>query len=73
MFTLAPEALDKIRKKHSITSDEKLAAKIGVTTGTIRNLRRGGSPSLETVVKLAVLAGRPVEDLIVEREETAVA
>lgn len=71
MYSLDTTALDQIRETYKITSDEKLAAKIGVTRGTIRNFRKGHQPSLEVAKTVANLSGRTLDSLIIERETTA--
>lgn len=66
MYSLDTTALDQIRETHKITSDEKLAAKLGVTRGTIRNLRKGHQPSLKAAKAVANLSGRTLDSLIIE-------
>lgn len=66
MIRLDPTALDDARQLHDLTSDEKLAAAIGMTGVSIRNLRHGRtSPSVATLVKLRKLTGRPLDGLII--------
>lgn len=66
MIRLNPEVLDTAREQRGFTSDEQLAAALGLSVGTIRNLRAGRtSPSLHTVIKIARLAGVPVEGLLI--------
>lgn len=72
MYYLKPGILDQIRKTHNISSWEKLAAKINVTRGTIDNIRAERvSPSLETMMKIAALAGRPIDSMLIEKDDTA--
>ncbi len=51
-LTIRPQVLDKIRAENELTSDEQLAAFLGLTRGTIDGLRRGRTPSLPTFVKV---------------------
>ena len=71
MICLDPTALDDARVQHGITSDEKLAAALGLTGTTIRNLRSGRStPSTATLVKLRSLTGRPLDGLIISKAKS---
>ncbi|MGH2676571.1 MAG: helix-turn-helix transcriptional regulator [Actinomycetota bacterium] len=47
-------------------SQEKLAAKADVSTGTIRAIERGHSPRLTTAQRLAQVLGVSVDDLFPE-------
>jgi Predicted transcriptional regulators len=68
-YVLKSDALDKARQIHGLTSDEKLAATLGVTSQTVRNLRNGKyTPSVATLVRIRDLVGGPIDDLIVERK-----
>ena len=72
MYRISPAALDEARRMHGLTSDEKLAAALGMSATAIRNLRRGeSSPSVATLVKLRKLTGIPLEALITEHPELA--
>lgn len=72
MYRINPDALDEAREMHGLTSDEKLAASLGMSATAIRNLRKGeSSPSVATLVKLRKLTGIPLEALIVEHPELA--
>ena len=67
---LDPSALDDARALHGFTSDERLAAAIGMSGTAIRNLRHGRtSPSVETLVRLRRLTGRPLDGLVIETAE----
>lgn len=70
MFNLKTSALDKARSIHGFTSDEKLAAAMGMSGTSIRNLRHGRtSPTVETLMKLRKLTGLPLEAMLVEQQE----
>ena len=70
MFRLNPSALDEARAMHGFTSDEKLAAAIGMTGAAIRNLRHGRtSPQVGTLMKLRRLTGIPLESMLIEESE----
>lgn len=72
MYRLIPSALNTIEKAHKTSSATQLAALIGVSEATVRNLRRGShQPSLGTVMNVHRLTGIPVNDLVIEVEETA--
>ena len=67
---LDPSALDDARTLHGFTSDERLAAAIGMSGTAIRNLRHGRtSPSVATLVRLRRLTGRPLDGLVIETAE----
>lgn len=51
-YRLKPELLDKIRTNKGLSSDEKLAHYLGLSTGTIRLLRAGNQPSLSTAIRV---------------------
>lgn len=72
MYRINPAALDEAREMHGLTSDEKLAAELGMSTSALRNLRRGeSSPSVMTLMKLRKYTGIPLESLIVESGKIA--
>lgn len=74
MYRLNPSALDNIEKKHKTTSPTQLAALIGVSEGTVRNLRRGNhQPTLDTVMTVHRLTGIPVTKLVVKVEKKSAA
>lgn len=57
---LDPSVLDQARDKLGLTSDEKLAAKVGRTGHTVRCWRNGKTvPKVSDLVKLQFLTGRP--------------
>ena len=65
---LDPSALDDARNLHGFTSDERLAAAIDMSGTAIRNLRHGRtSPSVETLVRLRRLTGRPLDGMVIDR------
>ncbi|AKJ72308.1 hypothetical protein BH787_gp40 [Gordonia phage GMA4] len=65
---LDPAVLDEARQALGEPSDEKLAARLGLTGATVRNLRHGRtSPSIGTLVKLRGATGRPIDGLIVTK------
>lgn len=71
MYRLDPYALDVARARHDFTSDEKLAAEIGVSGTTVRNWRHGRqSPSIVRLMKLRKLTGIPLEALLIEQSES---
>ena len=71
---LNPDVLDQAREMHGFTSDERLAAEIGMSGGAIRNLRHGHSePTVRTLVKLRKLTGIPLEALIMNAAATPAA
>ena len=62
---LDPTVLDQARERLNLTSDEKLAAKIGRTGHTIRCWRKGSTtPNATDLVKLQFLTGRPYGTLL---------
>lgn len=56
-YMIRPELLDKIRKNKGLSSDEKLAHYLGLSLRTIRLLRAGHQPSLQTVIRVMDAAG----------------
>lgn len=72
MYRLAPSALDAVEKKHKTTSRTELAALIGVSEATVRNLRRGShQPKLDTVMEIQRLTGIPFGKLVIDVEKNA--
>lgn len=72
MYRLKTSALSTIEKAHKTSSATQLAALIGVSEATVRNLRRGShQPSLDTVMTVHRLTGIPVNDLVIKVEEPA--
>ncbi|MFC2726443.1 MAG: helix-turn-helix domain-containing protein [Corynebacterium matruchotii] len=55
-YKLSPLVLDKIRSNRGFSSDAQLAHEVGVTVGTISNIRRGATPSFKTAIRLLELA-----------------
>lgn len=63
-YRLRPEVIDRARERLGVTSDEKLAAELKVTAGTISRIRRGESPSFATAIRLLEAAGSPVSGVV---------
>ena len=40
-YRISPEVVDKARERLGLSSDEKLAVRLGISTGTISRVRRG--------------------------------
>ena len=61
--------LDMARDLNEFTSDEKLAAEMGVSGTTVRNWRHGrATPSIERMMQLKKLSNLPLDHfLIIER------
>ena len=55
-YKLSPLVLDKIRSNRGFSSDAQLAHEVGVTVGTISNIRGGATPSFKTAIRLLELA-----------------
>lgn len=55
-YRIRPEVLDKIRANHQLRSDEELAHYLGLTLGTVSNLRRGKQPSVPTLMRVLTAA-----------------
>lgn len=71
-YLLGPSVLDDARRLGGYTSDEKLAAAIGMTGTAVRNLRHGrSSPSVATLVKLRSISGRPLDGMLIQQPKTA--
>lgn len=51
-YKINPALLDKIREDRGIPSDEKLAHYLGISLGTIRNIRAGEKPSWRTAIRV---------------------
>lgn len=72
MLRLNPEALDQARQIHGLTSDEKLAAELGMSGSSVRDMRKGRrGPSVKTLLKLRKLTGIPMEALLLNADEIA--
>ncbi|MFT4088255.1 MAG: helix-turn-helix transcriptional regulator [Gordonia sp. (in: high G+C Gram-positive bacteria)] len=56
-YKVRPEVIDRARERLDCTSDEQLAVKIGVASGTIRRIRSGDTPSFITAIKLLDASG----------------
>lgn len=71
---IEPTALDDARVRHGLTSDEQLGHRMQMTGTAIRNLRHGRTcPSVETLVKLSNLSGRPMDRLVTVEEQSPAA
>ncbi|APT90478.1 hypothetical protein CSPHI_04850 [Corynebacterium sphenisci DSM 44792] len=51
-YRVRPEVVDRARERLDVSSDERLAARLGVTAATISRIRRGEQPSLPVAVDL---------------------
>lgn len=72
MIRVKETVLDQARELHGFTSDEKLAAALGMSGTAVRNLRHGKSaPRITTLLSLQKLTGIPIEGLIYEVQENA--
>ncbi|CAM5402659.1 helix-turn-helix domain-containing protein [Corynebacterium variabile] len=71
---LNPHVLDDARDRWGLTSDARLAAKLGVAPGTVGHLRKGDTePTVRVLLKLRALTGWPLDGLVTEVEDTAAA
>lgn len=74
MYRLDPTVLDDARRIEGLTSDEQLGHRIGKTGATVRNLRKGRTtPSVEVLMRLLKITGRPMENMILREEGLAAA
>jgi len=72
MVRLNPHLLDKAKTTLGLTSDEKLAAHLGLSRNTIHGLRHGRTaPSAATLVKLSRATSIPMEDWLIEENAAA--
>lgn len=70
MFILKAGVLNKIRRTHNLTSDEKLATKLKVAGRTIQYLRAGRQPTIATLMKIAALTGEyNLDKLVTEKKK----
>ena len=51
-YRLRPEVIDRARDRLDCTSDEQLAVKLGMASGTLARIRRGETPGFGTAIKL---------------------
>lgn len=51
-YRVRPEVIDRARERLDVSSDERLAARLGITAATIGRVRRGEQPSLPVAVNL---------------------
>lgn len=56
-YILCPEVIDEARKRFGVTSDEKLAAQLNLSSGTVQRARRGKELQFTTAIKLLKAAG----------------
>ncbi|PXY04354.1 hypothetical protein [Corynebacterium striatum] len=56
-YILRPEVIDEARKRFGVTSDEKLAAQLNLSAGTVQRARRGKELQFTTAIKLLKAAG----------------
>lgn len=64
--------LDLAREKIGYRSDERLAARIGVSGLTVRKWRKGeATPLLESLVRLQNITGLPLDAMVYRTEEAA--
>lgn len=67
MIRLDPEVLDEARAIYRLSSDEKLAHKLGLSGSTVANLRAGRTtPTITTLMALKKVTGRPLDTLVHE-------
>ena len=64
-LVLDSKRLDIAMVTADIKSDEELARRISVTSGTIRNIRRTGRCQFDTLNAIAIAVGRNPIDLLV--------
>lgn len=51
-YRLRPTVIDLARERLGCTSDEQLAVRLGIASGTIARIRRGEVPSFPTAIRL---------------------
>lgn len=51
-YRIRAEVLDKIRSVRGLASDEALARELGLSLGTIQNIRKGRQPRLDVAIRL---------------------
>ncbi|MFD4294176.1 helix-turn-helix transcriptional regulator [Rhodococcus sp. NPDC058532] len=67
MIRLDPEVLDATREIYHLSSDEKLAHKLGISGSTVANLRAGKTaPTIATLMAIKKATGRPLDSLVQE-------
>lgn len=72
MIKLNADLLDRARTTLGLTSDEKLAAHVGLSRNTIHGLRHGRTaPSASTLLKLSRATNIPMEEWLVEERPAA--
>ena len=67
-YRIRPEVLDKIRTVRSLPSDEALARELGLSLGTVQNIRSGRQPRLDVAIRIMDAA-----DVVDIRAATAIA
>lgn len=63
-YYIRPETIDLARERLGVSSDEQLAQKLKVTSGTISRMRRGESPSFATGIKVLDAAGVGIHGIV---------
>lgn len=72
MIRLDPEVLDATREIYHLSSDEKLANKLGISGSTVANLRSGRTaPTIATLMAIKKATGRPLDSLVHEVDRPA--
>jgi|GEM_PF-2719474 len=72
-YKLRPEVIDRARDRCGCTSDEQLAVKLGLASGTLSRIRRGETPSFITAIRLldAADAGIPAGVQRIDKDSAA--
>ncbi|KTR95379.1 hypothetical protein NS220_06160 [Microbacterium testaceum] len=69
-----PGLLDRLKETSGIRSDDAFARAIGISRATLDNAKKGGEPSLRTVLGIAHAFGLAMgEVVVVVEDEPAVA
>lgn len=72
-YILRPEVIDEARKRFRVTSDEKLAAQLNLSAGTVQRARRGKELQFTTAIKLLKASGSELSGVMfVPKAEVAV-
>ncbi len=56
-YRIKPALIDQIREARGVSSDEAVAASVGISLGTVSRIRRGFDVKLATAIKLMEAAG----------------
>ncbi|WP_327083224.1 helix-turn-helix domain-containing protein [Mycolicibacter heraklionensis] len=62
-YRLRPQVIDRARDRHNCSSDEQLAVKLGMASGTLARIRRGDNPSFVTAIRLLEAADMPLSGI----------